>query len=519
VSEDPARPLVSIVVPFRGDVNWLGEAVESVLRQTFPHWDLIIVFDEPMSLTDHLVRLDPRIRVLKGKGTGPASARNIGVRASTAEYIAFLDADDVFYPEKLDRQLAAMSDVGATFSHTSYEQFGLDGQTIATIPSGRFGGRVYPRILLNCPLATPTVIARRDLLLENPFDETLRQGEDTVAWMALARAAVELLGIDEALTRVRMHGRNWARDPAAQAAAWRSICHVALPADPSLPRGVRRMTKSEIHKNLALLERERGQRLAAAREGLHASLLRAPAVFMSVATRATHVASSPRSTLLRALNRQAHAVREIQWISREDALSGEMLRLTVMPARTVLDVGPGIRPQTLVSAEVHVCVEPFAPYLERLREDVGDDARFILLGATWDQVLPLLPDKSIDSVVALDVIEHLRRREGVRFLAEARRVARRQVIIFTPLGFYRQSYRKGQCDRWGMAGGHWQTHRSGWLPSDFPGDWEIIACDDFHNLDEFDQPLAEPFGAFWAIYSHNRSCESTSRSTEAQRVG
>jgi glycosyltransferase involved in cell wall biosynthesis len=521
VSEDQAAPLVTVVVPFRGNVNWLGEAVDSVLRQTFPHWDLIIVSDEPMSLTDHLVRLDHRIRVLKGKGTGPASNRNVGVRASTADYVAFLDADDAFYPEKLERQFQAMNHRGATFSHTSYEQVGPDSQTIGTITAGRFGGRVYPRILLSCPVATPTVIAHRDLLLENPFDETLGlgQGEDTVAWIALARAAGELLGIDEPLSRVRMHGGNVALDLEAQAAAWRSICEISLRADPSLSRQIRRRAKAAFHTNLALLERQRGRRLVARRESLQASFLRVPTSVMNFAAGAKHLALSPRSTLRRAWNRQKHLTPEIQWISRDEALSGETLRLKVVPARSVLDIGTGIRPQTLVSSEVHVCVEPFEPYVERLRQDVGDDARFILLRATWDQVIPLLPDNSIDSVVALDVIEHLRRREGVRFLAEALRVARRQVIIFTPLGFYRQSYRKGQRDRWGMAGGHWQTHRSGWMPDDFAGNWEVIACADFHDLDDLGRPLAQPFGAFWAIYSHHQSGDGTSWDGGAQRFG
>lgn len=521
MSEEPAEPLVSVVVPFRGNVNWLEEAVDSVLRQTFPHWDLIIVSDEPTTLTEHLVRLDHRVRVLKGKATGPASNRNLGVRASTADYIAFLDADDAFCPEKLERQFRAMSDRGAIFSHTSYEQVGPDGHPIATITSGRFSGRVYPRILLSCPVATPTVIARRELLLENPFDETLHlgQGEDTVAWIALARAAGELLGIDDPLSRVRMHGGNVALDPEAQAGAWRSICEVALPADPSLSRRVRRRTRAEFHSNLAQLEWHRGRSLAGRRESVHASLLRLPTSFMNIAAGAKHFALSPRATLSRASKRRKLLAREIQWISREDAVSGETLRLKVVPARTVLDVGTGIRPQTLVPSDVQVCVEPFAPYVERLREEVGDDARFVLLQATWDQVLPLLPEKSIDSVLALDVIEHLRRREGVRLLAEAQRVAMRQVIIFTPLGFYPQSYRKGQRDRWGMAGGHWQTHRSGWIPADFAGDWEVIACADFHDLDELGQPLDEPFGAFWAIYSHNRTWESTSRVAETQRIG
>lgn len=189
----------------------------------------------------------------------------------------------------------------------------------------------------------------------------------------------------------------------------------------------------------------------------------------------------------------------IQWISREQALEGEIVRARLRPARSVLDVGSGINPQPLVRAELHICVDPFFPYLQRLREDAGDDARFVLVNATWDQILPLLADASIDTVLAFDVIEHLDKSDGERMLDEATRVARNQVVVFTPLGFYPQTYEEGDADRWGMAGGAWQMHHSGWKPEHFSREWAIIACPDLHQVDQHERPLAEPIGAFWAI--------------------
>jgi hypothetical protein len=500
MSRNTLEPLVSVVIPFAGKVDWLVEAVDSVLAQTFTSWEVVIVSDEPLSAIAHVVNRDDRIRAYAGDGTGPAASRNAGIQASQGEYVAFLDADDLFRRNKLECQLAAMRDEGADFSHTSYEQFGNDGERIATIPSGHFSGHVYPAILLRCPVATPTVMVRRELLLDTPFNETLSIGEDTLEWIALARVA-NLLGVDEPLSCVRIHGNNAALDAASQVAAWQSIYHLALPADRALPGRVRRRTKSEIRKTIALLERQRGRRIAATRERIHAFILQLPASCMRIVVLTTQFVLSPRSTLARARNRRRLKQREIQWISRADAVSGETLRAQLLPARTVVDVGPGIKPQALLSPDVHICVEPFEPYVRRLRDDVGDDTRFIFFNATWDRVLPLLPDRSVDSVVALDVIEHMRRRDGARLLADAQRIARKQVVVFTPLGFYRQSYRRGERDRWGMEGGHWQTHRSGWVPDDFPADWEIVACSDFHNLDEYDQPLEQPFGAFWAIYT------------------
>ena len=195
--------------------------------------------------------------------------------------------------------------------------------------------------------------------------------------------------------------------------------------------------------------------------------------------------------------------RQVEWVSRADAHSENAIRPYLEAARVVIDIGPGIRPQTILSPATHICVEPFEPYIGKLREQVGDDPGFVFLNATWERVLPLMPDRSVDSVVALDVIEHLRRREGKRLLEHAVRIARQQVVIFTPLGFYHQSYRNQGTDRWGMKGGRWQTHRSGWSPDDFGRDWHVVACRDFHAVDENEEPLDEPFGAFWAIYSWN----------------
>ena len=188
----------------------------------------------------------------------------------------------------------------------------------------------------------------------------------------------------------------------------------------------------------------------------------------------------------------------VTWLEK-NAVPGEIER-RVQLANVVLDVGPGIRPQRHVFPLIHICVEPFAPYIERIREGLGDDPRFVFLNCGWQDALQTLPDKSVDSVFALDVIEHLEKEDGLELLRQARRVARRQVMIFTPLGYMPQTYDEaGKKDRWGMEGGYWQTHRSGWNPEDFDDDWDFVACRRYHEFDEDDQPLDKPVGALWAF--------------------
>jgi hypothetical protein len=206
----------------------------------------------------------------------------------------------------------------------------------------------------------------------------------------------------------------------------------------------------------------------------------------------------------------------VRWLARTEFFRAAVGR--ILPTPTVLDVGCGIRPQTIFPAAVHLLVEPYLPYLERVRQEIGAAPRYVLLNCTWDVAMRLLPDRSVDTIFALDFIEHLEKDDGRRFLAEAERVARQQIVIFTPLGFYPQSYTDStRPDRWGLQGGYWQTHRSGWTVEDFPDPWELLCCEAFHLVDENDAPLERPFGAVWAL--RNLSAASADLSFQTRRYG
>jgi hypothetical protein len=126
------------------------------------------------------------------------------------------------------------------------------------------------------------------------------------------------------------------------------------------------------------------------------------------------------------------------------------------------------------------------------------DTSFI--NAPWHQVIGMFPDNSVDTVFALDFIEHLEKEDGLQMLREAQRVARRQVVVYTPHGFFPQTYDDPEKeDRWGMDGGYWQTHRSGWDMEDFGDQWEFLICPDYITLDEHNHEMEEPMGALWAI--------------------
>ena len=188
----------------------------------------------------------------------------------------------------------------------------------------------------------------------------------------------------------------------------------------------------------------------------------------------------------------------VTWCDRENLFAAAKARL--LPAEVVLDIGCGIQPQEMLQPRVHVCCEPFPPYLKVLAEKslARIDRNWVLLGATWEKALDLLPEKSVDTIFLLDVIEHVERQEGERLLQRTLALARRQLVIFTPLGFMPQSHPDG-TDMWGLGGGSWQEHKSGWGPEDFREGWEVVASKDFHLVDNMGKILPEPFGALFAI--------------------
>jgi hypothetical protein len=186
----------------------------------------------------------------------------------------------------------------------------------------------------------------------------------------------------------------------------------------------------------------------------------------------------------------------IEYVTSRQLMPSAARRLRA--SGTVLDIGPGIRPQNVVASRHHVCCEPYDEYAKLLT--LSPD--LLVLQASWQDAVALFPPQSVDSVVLVDVIEHLERQTGFDPLDRTVAIARHQVAVFTPLGFMPQEHPDGR-DAWGLGGGDWQRHRSGWEPRDFAG-WSIIACEDFHKTDVHGTALEPPGGAFWAILSKDR---------------
>lgn len=123
--------LVSIIMPSYNTAQYIAETIGSVIRQTYQNWELIIVDDCSLDNTDDVVApflIDNRIKYLKNsKNSGAAVSRNRGLREAKGKWIAFLDSDDLWMPEKLEKQVCFMEKNGYHFSYTNYAEMSVSG--------------------------------------------------------------------------------------------------------------------------------------------------------------------------------------------------------------------------------------------------------------------------------------------------------------------------------------------------------------------------------------------------------
>jgi len=202
--------LVSVIIATYNMGGYLTQAVESVLAQSYPELELLIVDDGSTDDTPDIVRQwqsDPRVRVLRQPNAGQARAKNAGVRLSRGAFVAFLDADDVWLPDKLASQMPLFEgrpDVGVVYSE--YEKMDGAGRPLPRAPSPLHRGRVSGALLIENFVGFPTAVVRRALLERyGAFDENLGMGIDYELWLRLS-AHCEFDFVARATARYRVWG-------------------------------------------------------------------------------------------------------------------------------------------------------------------------------------------------------------------------------------------------------------------------------------------------------------------------
>jgi len=221
-------PSVSIIIPAFNRAKFLRLAVESALAQTYADWEMIVADDGSDEETRQYLRsiAGQKVRVVWLSHSGnPSLVRNAAAAVATGRYLAFLDSDDEWAPEKLERQIAALRESPRSrWSYTACRHIDEFGQPV---PKKRLGASIAPEgwifkqlLTLEIGIAMPTVVAQRDLFDEaGGFDEQQRFGEFHDLCLRLARKG-EVVVVREPLCSVRNHNQHYSSDQIANHAGW-----------------------------------------------------------------------------------------------------------------------------------------------------------------------------------------------------------------------------------------------------------------------------------------------------------
>jgi len=229
-------PSVSIILPTYNRTPFLRLAVASVFAQTFADWELIVADDGSGEDTKAYLRSleSARVRVLYLAHSGtPSRARNAALEVATGRYVAFMDSDDLWEPNKLARQLSVMhAEQRCEWSYTAFTIVDAEGTPLASEHHRRWtphGGHIFAEVVrTSASIRTPAVLASTELVREvGAFDEAMDRSEDYDLWMRLALRSPACV-IDEPLVAVRRHaGNQKTEQPRAYVARDYSLCKLA----------------------------------------------------------------------------------------------------------------------------------------------------------------------------------------------------------------------------------------------------------------------------------------------------
>lgn len=202
---------VSIVTPVYNAAEYIAQTIKSVQAQTYSNWEMLIVddcsTDNTIQVVENFCREDERIRLIKHeKNQGASKTRNTALANATGEYIAFLDGDDLWAPEKLEKQLAFMEENGYVLTYTAYQMFYSEKNEkgkIIYVPSKM----TYEEIYYNTAIACLTVMVNREVAgdFEMPV---IDHAEDQCTWQSILKRGYVAYGLNENLASYRISANS-----------------------------------------------------------------------------------------------------------------------------------------------------------------------------------------------------------------------------------------------------------------------------------------------------------------------
>lgn len=219
-TQQSKKTLVSVVMPSYNAANHIEEAIRSVQQQTMPDWELLVIDDHSsdgsQQIVEKLAAEDQRIRlIINEKNLGAARTRNKGLDLCQGEYIALLDSDDIWYPDKLEKQLALAEQTRGDIIYCSYAIIDREG-------TPRCADFIVPPeadlelMLVKSVISCSTALLRRSTLGDSRFPLDFYH-EDYAFWLDLLRKGLKAVGAPEVLAAYRIVDHSRASNKLASA--------------------------------------------------------------------------------------------------------------------------------------------------------------------------------------------------------------------------------------------------------------------------------------------------------------
>jgi glycosyltransferase involved in cell wall biosynthesis len=259
------RPIASVVMPAYNTASWVHEAIQSVVSQTFTDWELVVVDDGSTDGTGDVTLSikDGRIRIIRQNHLGTAAARNAAIEATSGQYVAFLDSDDLWLPTMLEQHVRVLDhrpEVDLAFCWSAI----IDeaGVTTRHMLKAAAGPTSFEDILTTGAISNGSCVVVRRQALEGagPFDTNLRAATDFDMWLRIALLRADNVWcVPEALTKYRRRMGQATKDWRAAHLHTNEVVLKMRRAAQAIPGGVWRRAEATNFRSFAFMAYESGE--------------------------------------------------------------------------------------------------------------------------------------------------------------------------------------------------------------------------------------------------------------------
>jgi teichuronic acid biosynthesis glycosyltransferase TuaG len=195
--------LISIIIPYYKKKKFIKEAIDSVLKQTYKNTEIILIYDDPekedLDYIKSIKNLDSRIKlIINNKNYGAGFSRNIGIKLSKADYIAFLDSDDRWLKNKLEKQISFLKKNNACVCHTSYKVINHDNKLVGYREAKNYSN--FEDLIKSCDIGLSTVMLKKKIINSKCQFPNLKTKEDFVLWLKILKRNYNIVALKEYLT-------------------------------------------------------------------------------------------------------------------------------------------------------------------------------------------------------------------------------------------------------------------------------------------------------------------------------